>query len=202
VAASEVAICNAALVKLGADTIIALNENNTRARVMNLRYGPVRDAELHRRRWKFSIKRVSLPALLAAPQSDYDRKFQLPGDYLRLVEGGDIATAADLTDYRGSPGSALFSIEGQELLTNLGAPLNIRYIARITDTGLFNASFSEALSSRLAWECCEKITQSDSKRELAWRDYKEALREALRANAIETPPNSIADDSWLISRLG
>jgi hypothetical protein len=169
---------------------------------MNVLYQPVRDAELHRRRWKFSIARAALPALSTAPISGYAYQYQLPVDYLRLVEGGDIVATADLTDYRGGDGAALYSIEGLKLLTHLGAPLDIRYIAKITDVGLFNPSFAEALASRLAYEGCERITQSDSKRQLAMNDYKLAIHEATRANAIEAPPQSMADDSWLVSRLG
>lgn len=201
-ASSEVAICNAALSKLGADPIVSLTENNERARTMQLRYAAVRDAEIHRRRWKFSVKRASLPALTSTPASDFDFQYQLPVDYLRLIEGGDIVDYHDLTDFRGSPSAPLYSIEGGLLLTNLGAPINIRYIARIVDTSLFNPSFDEALASRLADECCERITQSDSKRELAMRDYRRAIREAVRANAIESPPAYPADSEWVMARLG
>jgi hypothetical protein len=199
-ATSEVDIANAALIKLGADLISDLTENNVRARTMSARYASVRDAELRRRRWKFSITRASLAALSAAPASDYDRQFQLPNDYLRLIEGGDIADAADLTDYRAGAGSALYSIEGGRILTNLGAPLNIRYIAKITNVALFDSAFAEALASRLAYECCERLTQSDAKRELALADYRIALSEARRANAIEAPAQSVADDSWVAAR--
>ena len=200
-ATSVVQICNAALTKLGDDTITSLADNTERARACAARYEAVRDAELRRRRWKFSIRRASLAALATAPISDYDRQFQLPTDYLRLIEGGDIADAADLTDYRTSSGRALYSIEGDKLLTNLSAPLDIRYIARIEDVSLYDAAFTEALASRLAVELCERITQSDSKRELAWADYRTAIREASRANAIESPPTHPADDTWITTRL-
>ncbi len=200
-ATSEVDIANAALIKLGADTIIALTDDNVRARTMQARYGHVRDAELRRRRWKFSIRRDSLAALAAAPDSDYDRQFQLPPDYLRLIEGGDIADTADLADYRTASGRALYSIEGTRLLTNLGAPLAIRYIARITDVSLFDSAFAEALASRLAYECCEKITQSDQKKADAMTDFRLALSEARRANAIERPAEALADDSWILARV-
>ena len=197
---SELDICNAALIKLGADRITALNENNNRARAMNARYAAVRDAELARHRWKFSIRRVTLAALAAAPDGDdYARQFQLPNDYIRLIEGADIADAADLSDYR-SGGRQLYSVEGRRILTNLAAPLSIRYIAQITDTSLFVPDFAEALASRLTDECCERITDSDSKREAAKADYKQAIREALRARCLEAPPQQVADDTWVMAR--
>lgn len=196
---SDVQICNGALLKLGADTILALTDNNNRARVMNARYEPVRDAELQRRRWRFSVLRAKLPALAATPLFEYGYQYQLPGDFLRLLEGGDIRTLADLSDYRVSA-CALYTIEGDKLLTSLTPPLSIRYIARVTDVGLYHPAFCEALSARLAWENCERLTQSDSKRQLAQSDYKEAIREAVRAQALETASQSIADDSWVLTR--
>ncbi|MFT3906825.1 MAG: hypothetical protein QM718_11015 [Steroidobacteraceae bacterium] len=67
-ATSEVSICNRALIKLGAQTILALTENNTRSRVMAQTYAIVRDAELDRHRWKFSLKRAALAALSTTPR--------------------------------------------------------------------------------------------------------------------------------------
>lgn len=196
---SEVSICNRALQKLGADTIQALTDDTNRARALALAYEPVRDAELRRRRWRFAIKRVSLAALSSTPDSDYDYQYQVPNDYLRLIEGGDIAQTADMADYRGGA-SALYSVEGNKILTNLGAPLAIRYIARITDPALFDVAFAEAFAMRLAFECCERITQSDSKQALCKDAYKEALKEARQANALEVAAESIADDSWVLAR--
>jgi len=197
---SETLICSRALQKLGADPIQALTDNLDRARAMNTAYASVRDAELRRRRWKFSIKRASLPALAAAPDSDFSYQYQVPNDFLRLIEGGDIVSLPDLSDYR-SMSSELWSVEGRRILTDLGAPLRIRYIAQITDVSMFDSTFCESLSSRLAYECCEKITQSSSKKADLIADYRMSIREAIQANALERAPNSIADDSWVMARL-
>lgn len=197
-AVSDISICNRALQKLGATAITSLDESNVKARVMKLAYEPVRRAELRRRRWKFSIKRVSLAALTEAPDSDYARQFQLPNGFLRLIEGGDITSAADLTDYRGS--APLYSIEGGRLLTNLPAPLAIRYLADITDASLFDSAFVESFSARLALETCEAITESSSKKQDLMMDYRLSIKEASAANAFEKASESIADDSWIIAR--
>lgn len=197
---SEVDICNAALAKLGAESILTRNDNNNRARVVNGRYDSVRDAELRRHRWRFAIKRVSLPALAVAPDSDYARQFQLPNDFLRLIEGGDIKSAADLGDFR-STDSSLYSVEGRTLLTSLPAPLSIRYIAQIVDDGIFDAAFREALASRLAYECCKKITGNENEKAGCMDDYRNSIREAIRANALEVAPEQPADDSWVMARM-
>lgn len=197
--ASAVSIANRALQILGAGTITALTDDTERARVLNVAYEPVRDAELGRRRWRFAIKRDSLAALATTPDSDYLYEFQYPGDCLKIIEGGDIRSMADLTDYR-SGASAIVSVEGRKILTNLTAPLAIRYLARITDVSLFSAPFCEALSARLAYECCSRITESNVKEEACLRRYNFAIREAVQANAFERVSESIGDSEWVICR--
>ena len=197
--ASEVSIVNRALQLLGADTISALTDDTNRARTMSLAYQPVRDAELERRKWRFAIKRTTLPALTDAPAFGFAYQYQLPTDYLRLIPGGDLISGADLSDYR-TGSSALYVVEGNAILTDLPAPLSIRYIARIEDVALFSPSFCESLSARLADDCCERITQSDSKRQLAMQAYTRAIREAVRANALEVASESQADAEWIMAR--
>jgi hypothetical protein len=198
-AASEVQIANLALQILGEDRITALTDDFKRAEAMNLAFASVRDSELNKRRWRFSILRMSLPALVSTPDSDYGYEYQLPGDFIRLVEGGDIRSTADLTDYRN--GAKLdYSIEGRKILTDLGAPLAIRYIARITDTTQFTPAFDMAFAAALAEQTCERITGSMEKTKLAIVQYRKAIRDAALAQALELPPAPQADDTWIMAR--
>ncbi|MES1993135.1 MAG: hypothetical protein V4457_05915 [Pseudomonadota bacterium] len=198
-AVSDVSICNRALNKMGAGKIVSLSDENEKARVLNTAYDPVRRAELRRRRWRFSIKRVSLPALADAPDSDFAHQYQLPSDYLRLIEGGDILSLTDLSDYRTSSSEA-YSVEGRKILTNFGAPLHIRYIRDVTDASLFDSAFVESFASRLAYECCERITESDSKNAALLQDYRLSIREAALANALEVASASVGDGEWVVAR--
>lgn len=197
--ASEVGICNRALQILGESALISLADNTKAGRSMRLAYEPVRDAEIERHRWGFAIKRASLPALSDEPEHGFDYQYQPPGDFLSLLPGADLRPPSDLSDYRECEGS-LFSMENGKILTNVGAPLKIIYKARVTDTGLFPASFCEALSARLAWECCEEITGSDAKVQLAERRYNTAIKEARWANAIQKAPQYVDDESWVMAR--
>lgn len=196
---SEVSICNGALTMLGSDLIIALSDDNKRGRVLNSIYARVRDAEYDRHRWRFTFQRASLPELSTTPAFDFSHQYQLPSDYIRLVNGGDILSIPDQSDYRTYQGED-WSIEGGMILSFRTAPLRIRYIARITDTALMPPSFAEALSARLAFEACEALTQSDTKKSTVWAQYRNALKEAIRAKALEAAPQSIADDTWVTAR--
>lgn len=203
--ASQTAICNRALTKLGAARILNITDDVKAARELNSMWDIVRDAELRRNNWNFAVARTSLAALEDAPAWGFEYQYALPSDYLKLLQVGEAYYVHNLSDYRTMP-EAPYQIENNAdglrvIASNYTAPLKIRYIKRIEDTEQWDALFSEAFASRLAYECCEAITQSSSKKEEAWADYKQALREAKLGDAIENPPEPLPDDAWLISRL-
>lgn len=198
--ASEVDIANLALFKLGAGSITSLDEEDPKAVAMNIAFATIRDSELRKRRWRFSLARHSLPALASAPAFGYQRKFQFPDGCLRVIQIGEYDLGPNLSDYRSAP-TELWSIEGRAILTNLDAPLKVRTIQRITDTTQYDANFVEAFASRLAYTCCERITQSDSKKADALTDYRLAIREAARSNALEVASGEATDDTWVMARI-
>lgn len=198
--ASQVDICNRALTKLGAERITDINQSSKSARVMAALWDTVRRAELRKRFWSFAIGRDLLPALSTAPSWGFARAFQLPADFLRIVQINDVFIVPSLTDYREGDDSA-YAIEGKQLLCDFDAPLKIRFIRDITDPGSFDPLFVEAFASKLAYESCYEITQSHQARDAALNDYKIAVTEAGRTNAIEKPPQGFPDDSWVLGRL-
>jgi hypothetical protein len=198
--ASQVEIANRALTKLGAARIISFADDNKQSRSVNSMFNVVRDAELRAHLWSFTIKRDSLPALTTTPAWGYDYEYQLPSDCLRLLEVDDIYPGPNLDDYRNA-NTQEFTIEGRKILTNKDAPLKIRYVSRVADTTQWDATFVEAFACRLAMEMCEDLTQSNSKKESVKDDYDTAIMMAIRANAIELPPQDLPDDSWVMSRL-
>jgi len=109
-----------------------------------------------------------------------------------------------LGDYNTQDNSA-YEIEGSQILTIFNAPLKIRYIQDVTDPGRFDALFVEALAAKLAYEACEEITQSLSKRQQAGEDYKQAIRDATMTGlvgykdgtgAIKSPHHNGTDGVW------
>lgn len=192
---SEVGICNQALVKVGASRIVALTDDSKQARTLNAIYAVKRDAELSANPWTFAIKRAQIPASSTAPAFGWAYAYPLPSDYLAMVEVGQ-----DYTFYDTDTG-ALFALEtdsngAQAVLTDQGSPLDVRYVSRVTNSGLFTPLFVEVLACRLAAEVCEELTQSAGKKEALWGEYKRAIREARRVNAIEQPPRKNPVASW------
>lgn len=204
--ASKTEIANAALVKLGEPSIINIDDNNKPARTIKSLFDRTRDAELRKRRWSFSIKRAQLAADSEKPAFGFGTQYQLPTDCLRVLSIAEYGFGPDLSDYRGGNGRP-YAIEGRKILTgtpgavSAAAALPLRYIAAIDDTTLWDALFVEALACKLAIEACETLSQSSDKRRLAWQEYKDAVAEAVRANAIELPSEAIEDDTWVMARL-
>ena len=189
---SKVEICNLALTKLGAARITSLDDDSKQARALSSIFDPTRDAELALHPWSFAITRVSLPASSTAPAFGWDRAFPLPADCLHIVQVGD-----SFSFYDSDTAGAGFDVEGGAVLTDAVSPLLVRYVYRVTNSGLFPPLFVQALACRLALELAEELTQNVSKREAAAVAYRDTIREAKRANVIERPPQMVPDLSWV-----
>ncbi|MGU4696729.1 hypothetical protein K6L09_08685 [Burkholderia cepacia] len=194
--ASQVGIANRALTKLGSVRITSLDEDSKAAATLNSMYDDVLDACLREHVWSFAKTRAQLAALADAPLFGFSYQYRLPADFIRLIQIGQFLVYPK-TDTRG-----LFSIESGNILTDLQAPLYIRYAKRVTDPNAMDPLFREAFACRLAIEACEAITQSATKRQAAWGEHDRAIAQAIRINAIERPSQPIADDTWLEARNG
>lgn len=198
--ASKVEIVNVALTLLGESRIMSIDDDVKAAREAKAVYDIVRDALLANYNWTFAKQRVSLPALVSVPAFQYSKQYKLPVDCLRLVFVGDYYVGASLADYRTIP-DELYAIEGGMILTDLSAPLNIKFVARVTDTTQFAPAFTMAFASKLAMSLVEPLSQSAQKYQIAEAQFRDDLRLAIRSNAIEQPPIKLPDDEWLLARL-
>ena len=207
-AATIVEVVNMALTMLGESHIVSMSDNIKTARDANAIYVVTKDALLGGYNWSFAKARVILTAFPIPPQFEYALAYNLPADCLRVLFVGDYYVGMDLTDYRGAP-TELFTIEGRQILTDMGTKtppsvdnkINIRYVRKEDDVTKFGANFTMALIAKLAENLAEPLTQSDTKRDRASAVFKDELRIAIRSNAIELPPQKLADDEWLLSRL-
>lgn len=185
--ASKTDILNRGVIKLGGSRVSNFDTtNNNTARTLNEIYETVRDTVLQSYPWNFAIKREALAADPDEPVYGYDAKYALPSDCLALLD------LEDDPDYQ---------IEGGYILIDHTGELNIRYISRITNTGAFHAMFIDVFSCRLAYEACERITQSNTKKDILYKEYQVAVAAAYAADAIETPAELIAEDEWLEARV-
>jgi hypothetical protein len=227
-ASSPVQICNAGLIKLGAERINSLSENNKRARLCNERFDGLRQEVLRAHPWNFAIRRADLVRLSTTPEYEYNYEYQLPSDCLRVLE-----TAAD----KDNPGGDIlgnsitkYKIEGRKLLTNSASTINgycsvsgystqatceanggtwypettdsvkIRYIADVVDTNLFDPNFDNALACRIAAEFAYPLVQSTTVSNNMYALYEETIRRARTQDGQEGSPDDLKADFFLSSR--
>lgn len=203
--ASSVEISNRALSILGEARIVSMDDNNKAARAMKARFDILRDAELEAHAWRFAVKRTTLAASVDVPPWGYSYIYDRPTDDLRPLRVGN-SNVNSLTlgvqyEASGYVSDGLYEIVEGRIQTNQSAPLNYEYIARITDTGQFSSLFVEALAARLAADAAEEITQSNTKQQAAGLQYKNALSEARRVNALYTPPKRRGLSTWMQARF-
>ncbi len=193
--AANVDIVNRALAKLGDIRIISLDDRTKAAALASGMFEDVRDAEISAHSWNFAKARVKLPAEAEAPAFGWGFQYVLPGDCLRVLTAG--AWPGPVMDDFITGDTQSYTLEGRKILSNRGLALNLIYLKRVEEAALFPAVFVEALASKLAVEMCESLTGSNSKRELAWKEYQIAVKQARRINAISLPPRAVQDDSWM-----
>lgn len=196
----NVSVANAAFDKLGVKAITALTDDSKQAIAVNRAFARLRDLELTLNTWRFSVARASLAALADAPAFGFTRQFQLPADFLRLISAGDYAPGLDTSYLRGGLDAEDYTIEGRNILTNLAAPLKVRYVRRVESAAEWDPGFAEVLACRIAMELGPGLTESNTRVEKAMKDYQIALVAARRANALQLPAQVVADDTWLTVR--
>jgi hypothetical protein len=178
--------CNSALQRVGAATILSLSDNSPEARACSVAYDSNRRDELRKHPWNFAITRAVLAPDSTAPLFGYDYQFTLPSNCLRVLRSSDY----DL-DWR---------IEGRKILTNNDTTLYIRYLADITDPTQWDGTFYNVVAGALAIDLCEKLTQSNTKKQVLVEQYREDVRLARRMNGFESGPEAGPDDLWWIAR--
>lgn len=186
--ASVTDIANAALVKLGEKSITDAGfatPSNERERLCAAHYERIRDRELRKNRWNFTVQRASLSPDVTAPNHEWAYAYTPPSLMLRLIDVYE---------------TKRYKLEGGKILTNAGDEINIRYVKKVTVVNEMDSIFRDALASALAHELCERLPgKSGLKSEVA-SDYATHLAIAAQAGALENPVERIPEDSWITCR--
>ncbi|MGB0972212.1 MAG: hypothetical protein ACPGVG_14825 [Mycobacterium sp.] len=185
--ASDIDIINAGLRKLGEQPIVTRTDQSPQARLAHGTYDEIRDALLRGTPWNFATKRESLSADSAAPSWGYERQFTLPSDCLRLV---DVNNASD----------AEWRLESGKVLTDLGAPLQIVYVARVSENEM-DVAFREALAAKCALEWAEALSQTSTVAQQMGSVFGLAIQHAKTADGQEDRQRKIEQNSFVTSRF-
>lgn len=191
--ASQLEIANWALMLLGEKRLSSLADDNDNAENIVAGWDMLRDRALRRQAWHFAIERASLAADATAPEWGFDYSYTLDGDVVKVLQVSEAYPGPDLSDYRSSD-SAAYRIEGRKILTNIGAPLSVKWVVNSVSVGSWDASFAAVLAADIA-EYLQPRAAGSAEKIGRWRF--EAMTEAYATNAVEDPSEPFADDTWM-----
>lgn len=183
-AVSEVAICNSALSKVGADRIVSLSEDSRPAKLCNEQFDKIKLMLLRAHPWNFAIKRVTLAASVTAPDFGFDYAYPLPSDYVRALHVNE--------DYYE------WQKEGNSIVTNESS-CELEYIADVA-VGYFDATFDELLAVKLAHDICGDLTTSPTMKANLFNEYQDLLRSARLFDAQEASTKRTRTTTFINSR--
>ena len=178
---TETEICNIALGYLGANRITSLDieEDSTEHLLCSENYEILRDAVLEEREWTFAVKRVDLDPSTNEIVFGFERLFQKPSDSVRILTVHDdsvirpqpITTPQPVSrGVHDLPQLEGWQVEG-EFITANAELIHVRYTRRVTETGSFSATFTQALAQRLAADFALPMTESRSLFDKMWSAY-------------------------------
>lgn len=181
---NDTQVCNLALAEVGDSySLTDINETSNQAAVCRLFFEPTRDYMLREHPWNFARQLSALSRLADAPPFGWDNQFQLPADFLRLVEFNGL----DVWQVEGSYQVANGPSGGLVLMTDDNRA-EIIYVKRITDANLFDPLFVDALAKTLAARISTKISKDESVKDRLVAQAKAALGKAKQTDANESRP--------------
>lgn len=176
---SEVDICNLALIRLGANVISSLDESSDVARMCSHLWPSVRDDVLSLHPWNCAVKRASLARLSSTPETEFSYMYQLPTDFLRLLD----IDGVDWEDFR------VETYEGNKVILCDVTTCVIRYIFRNEAVVTYDPGLVDVLAARMEAELAFGVTRSASRAQLAWQLYERKKLVAQSVDAQQEPPS-------------
>ena len=192
---SQTSISNQALVALGANTIISLDDDTTEAKLCKLYYNDILDSLLDMATWSFATEHAKLPKSAdGVPPEPYTAQFLIPRDVIRILE------ASDNPDFS-TPNTLYWQINGRYIVAD-AEQLYIRYIKRVTDTDAFTPSFTQAFVARLAAEIAPAITQSASTADNFMKKAGSLIQIAAAVDGTQGRTRKLRSPKYLNARRG
>lgn len=183
----SVDICNSALIKLGAERINALTDDNKRARLCQEQYSKIVNRVLRSHLWTFAIKRTTLSSITNPFEFGEEVVFELPLDCIRVV---GIKSNVPRK----------YKIEQRYLVWDGDETCNLFYIAKNIPEAYYDENFKEALACALAADLCYAITQSNTLKQSLVEECEYWTSQARSFNSQEISPEAYQFDEWENSR--
>lgn len=189
--ATGVSICSNALLMLGAQTIndFADQLNLDRAKLCANLYPTVRDDMLRSHPWNCAIKRVVLAPDAVAPAFGYTHSFELPADFMRVLEVGTNGSQID------------YLVEGRTIQADTTV-LELRYVFRNEVENTWDAHLVKLVTLAMAAALAYPVTQSSALQQSFEQKLEMTLKRARAVDGQEDPPQTLGDERLLRARFG
>lgn len=187
--ATGVSICSNALLMLGAQTINDFNEPVGRAKIAANLYPTIRDSLLRTHPWNCTIKRALLAPDATPPAFGYDNQFELPADFLRVLEVGQSGAQIE------------YLVEGRSILAN-ATSVELRYVYLNPIENTWDANLVELLTLAMAAAMAYPITQSAALQANMEQKLSMAKKVARAVDGQEDPPQTLGDERLYGARFG
>lgn len=183
---SKVQICNRALLQIGhTRQITSFEEDCTEAKVCKALYEETKKATLRDYPWHFALKLKKAVRVAETPLFKWNYAYQKPDDLLRL--------------FRTYPRTVDFAIVGDKIMSNV-EPFQYVGIFNVSED-LFDASFVEALSLKLAAELAIPVASSSTLHETFYNAYQRFIKDARTTAAYEQSGQTVDVFGFLEARL-
>lgn len=221
---TAVTICNMALAHIGDQarvTSISPVDGSTQSTLCSRYYDQAVNTVLEMHAWNFATKRVTLTQDEDHTAAEWEYAYEVPADMLRALavqqEGGTtdyvnptwtFATSQQVLTYGTQKIPQEFAIElngdGEpRIYTDLEPDVVLRYIAYVTNPGLFSPLFIQAVSWNLASMLCGPIVKGEAGAQMAQRCQKMALSYIGKAAGSDGDQRKVVIDHvapWLQNR--
>jgi len=167
-AIDRTAICNKALLAIGASLITSLTDDTKEAKVCALVYDECLWEFLSENDWSFATISATLTPNGNAPTDGYTYAYSLPNDFLRLVYNPDYAVYG-VDDWR---------LVGNEIHCN-AEEITINYISSNINEFTFHAKARTALAYLIASQVGMALSGSPEKVQMVYELYKMTLMDAI-----------------------
>lgn len=178
---SKITICNLALAQLGQSPISSLEQEDEKARRLNLFYGPVRDEVLRTHNWAFAGAQEPLALLETEPDKEGRYTYKYPAEALFIRRVFSLQNAEKALPFRERFRADLHS-RALAVATPYAAA---EYTRRITDENLFDSAFVKSFSLALACDLAVALTGDAQLSAQLLQKYTLSLDEARRSNMTE-----------------
>ncbi len=182
---TPVIIANIALAELGTARITNLNDGSKNAGLVSTFYDTALEYALVMHPWNFAIKRLSQVAERATPPEwGFSHAYTFPTNGLKILSLGKDGREVD-TKWQSEADSIT---DERIIVTNLPAPIDMKFICKVTNTQMFSAAFVITFSKVLKWFLAKPITGRKETKDEAHGEMLESLKASMSNDGQEGTP--------------